>query len=87
MKPRFAAKAAPRRRRKVGVLAELGQTAAILRAQGTTRMRPVALRARVQAGESKRAVETEHAEQTKRAGRFRGKETFARRRREEEIPD
>jgi hypothetical protein len=43
--PRFAAKVEPRRRRKAGVVAELGQTAAILRARGAMREAPVAARA------------------------------------------
>src|SRR3981189_765585 len=73
MKPRFAAKVAPRHRRKAGTLTELGQAAARMRAGGATQVAAAATRVR--------------AEQTKRPGRFRGREEFARRRREEEIPD
>jgi len=82
MEPRFAARVAPRRRRKVGALPELGQAAAILRAREATRMPPAV--PQVRAGETKRA---EGTKQAGRAGRLRGREASVRRRRKEEIPD
>ena len=84
MEPRFAAKAAPRRRKKVEALPEAGQAAAIMGARGATRVRLVVPRVRVE--ETKRAEETKQAEQTKRAGRIRGREASVRLRKKE-IPD
>ena len=96
--PRFAAKVAPRRRKKAGAVAELGQAAALMREPGATRVPPVAARARAeQAKRAEARVRTptpawetssvSAVAQMQARTETKGTKASVHPRREEEIPD